>query len=323
LKGSDTLFFSAADNTLPGHVRAESWVIPILKQVGVSIWLFFNAKRIISQYKLEKLNIHSGAGGVLLIRKPSIPVVLTCHHTYWQHYRYIKSQFWKRIFYPFEKRTYQLADTIICDCEDTRRVLSECYGVPDSKMTIIPCAVDTDAFFPTGQPREPMTALYIGRIDKRKGVDFLIESMALVRDELPEARLLVGGSGKDSAQLKERVGQLHLEKNVTFLGFVPDDQLNALYNRAQCVVVPSVFEGFGITVIEAAATRTRVVGTDVDGIRSTLQSGDYGALVPYGDCRAMADAIAAELRAPRKPQELGPEYRVDYFRKRYLEELGG
>ena len=94
-----------------------------------------------------------------------------------------------------------------------------------------------------------------------------------------------------------------------------------MYNQAQCVVVPSIFEGFGITVIEAVATGTRVVGTDVDGIRSTMNSGDYGSLVPYGDCRAMADALVAELKNPRKAQELGPEYRLDQFRSRYIEVL--
>jgi glycosyltransferase involved in cell wall biosynthesis len=315
------VFFSAAENALPGHVQAKSWAISLFKQVGVTIWLFFNAKRIISRYRLGKLNIHSGAGGVLLLRKSSVPVILTCHHTYWQHYRYIPAQFWKRIFYPFEKRSYRLADSIVCDCEDTRRVLIEQYQVPEAKMTVIPYGVDTGLFFATDAPKTPCCALYIGRIDKRKGVDFLIESMPQVVRELPQATLLVGGRGKDLEKLKERVQKLGLEKNVSFLGFVPDDQLNDLYNRAQCVIVPSVFEGFGITVLEAAATGARVVGTDVDGIRSTLKSGDYGTLVPYGDCQAMARAIVDELRTPKKPQSLGAEYRVDYFKRRYLELL--
>jgi glycosyltransferase involved in cell wall biosynthesis len=122
--------------------------------------------------------------------------------------------------------------------------------------------------------------------------------------------------------MKSLVGQLGLERHVTFLGFVPDDQLNTLYNEAQCVVVPSVFEGFGITVIEALAAGTRVVGTDTDGIREILQSGDYGRLVPYGDHRALAEAIVAELTNPKKAQELRPEYQVDQLRNRYLKVLG-
>ena len=323
LKGSDILFFSPADNSLPGHIRINFWAVRFFKQVGVSLWLFFNAFRIISSYRLKKLNIHSGPGGVLLIRRLPIPVIVTCHHTYWQQYTHIKSQFWKRIFLPFEKKTYQLADKIVCDCEDTKEVLIERYDIPSEKITVIHCAVDTEKFHFEGLPKKVNSALYVGRIAKRKGVDFLIRSMPFVVRTIPDAQLLVGGKGNYLEQMKSLVTQLGLERNVTFLGFVPDDQLNTLYNQAQCVVVPSIFEGFGITVIEALAAGTRVVGTDVDGIREIMKSGDYGRLVPYGDTRALAEAIIADLQNPRRTKELRPEYQLEKFRERYLEVLEG
>ena len=318
LKNRNILFFSPANNLFPGHIRVNYWAVRFIKQVGVSIWLHLNIHRIISEYSLDKLNIHSGAGGVLFCRKIGIPVIITCHHTYWQQYTYIKSQFWKRIFLPFEKRTYRLADKIICDCEDTKRVLLERYAIPEEKMIVITCAIDGRNFFFSDQQKNPDSILYIGRIDKRKGIEFLIRSMPYVVQQIPEARLLVGGRGSYLEKMKALVSQLDLERNVTFLGFVPDDQLNSLYNKVQCVVVPSIFEGFGMTVIEALAAGTRVVGTDVDGIRSTLTSGDYGPLVPYGDRRALAEAIVSELRNPRRAESLRPEYYVDQFRDGYL-----
>jgi glycosyltransferase involved in cell wall biosynthesis len=297
------------------------WAVRFFKQVGVSIWLFFNAHRIISEYKLDKLNIHSGAGGVLFFRKIGIPVIITCHHTYWQQYTYIKSQFWKRIFLPFEKRTYRLADKIICDCEDTKSVLLERYNIPEENIIVITCAVDSKNFYFSNQKKNLNSILYVGRIDKRKGIEFLIRSMPNVVEQIPDVRLLVGGKGSYLEKMKSLVSRLDLERNVTFLGFIPDDRLNSLYNQAQCVVVPSIFEGFGMTVIEALAAGTRVVGTDVDGIRSTLTSGDYGPLVPYDDCCALAEAIIAELKNPRKADVLRPEYYVDQFRDRYVQVL--
>lgn len=323
LNGSDILFFSPADNSLPGHVRVKHWSIRYFKQVGVSIWLFLNANRIIQEYRLDRLNIHAGPGGVLLIRKPPVPVLVTCHHTYWQQYTHIKSQFWKRIFLPFERRTYRLADKIICDCEDTKRVLIKRYDVPAGKITVIHCAVDTRKFHFENLPKKPDSVLYLGRIAKRKGIDFLICSMPHVVRAIPNAQLIVGGKGGYLEKMKYLVRQLDLEKNVTFLGFVPDEQLNTLYNQAHCVVVPSIFEGFGITVIEALAAGTRVVGTDVDGIREILKSGDYGRLVPYGNHQALADAIIAELNEPKKAGALRAEYQVEQFRNRYLGVLEG
>jgi glycosyltransferase involved in cell wall biosynthesis len=163
--------------------------------------------------------------------------------------------------------------------------------------------------------------LYVGRIDKRKGIEFLVRSMPFVVQQIPDAQLIVGGTGASLNKMKSLVIRLHLERNVTFLGFVPDDRLNELYNQARCVVVPSIFEGFGITVIEAVAAGTRVVGTDVDGIREILRSGDYGRLVPYGNTCALAEAIVAELQIRRDVGELPPEYQAEQFRDRYKESL--
>lgn len=287
------------------------------------MWLFLNANRIIQEYCLDKLNIHAGPGGVLLIRKPPIPVLVTCHHTYWQQYTHITSQFWKRIFLPFEQRTYRLADKIICDCDDTKQVLIQRYDIPAEKIAVIHCAVDAGKFHFENLPKKPNSVLYVGRIAKRKGIDFLIRSMPFVVQTIPDAHLLVGGRGRYLERMKSLVRQLGLERNVTFLGFVPDDQLNTLYNQALCVVVPSIFEGFGITVIEALAAGTRVVGTDVDGIREILKSGDYGRLVPYGNHRALADGIIAELNEPKRAGALRPEYLAEQFRNRYTEVLEG
>jgi glycosyltransferase involved in cell wall biosynthesis len=320
LKDKDLLFFSPATNSLPRHIPID-FPVRLLQQVGVSLWLHFNARRIIEEHHLDGLNIHTGPGGVLCVRRLPVPVIVTCHHTYWQQCHFIRSQFWKRLFIPFEKRTYRLAARIVAVSEATKRALIERYAIPEEKIVVIHNAVDTDRFHPLKTEKSPHSLLYVGRIDKRKGIEFLIGSMPLVRSRISDAHLFVGGKGGYLEKMKSLVSRLNLENNVTFLGFVPDDQLNDLYNQAQCVVVPSIFEGFGITVIEALAAGTRVVGTDTDGIREILQSGEYGRLVPYDDTRALADAIVAELRVPRKAEALPPEYLDEQFRRRYLEVL--
>jgi glycosyltransferase involved in cell wall biosynthesis len=323
LKDRDLLFFSPAINTLPRHIRIDFWAVRLFRQVGVSIWLHLYVNKIISEHHLDRLNIHSGPGGVLLVRKPTVPLIVTCHHTYWQQYTHIKSQFWKRIFLPFERLSYRQADRVVAVSEATKNTLVEQYDIPESKITVIHNAVDTDRFQPLGIPKTPNSLLYVGRIDKRKGIEFLVRSMPFVLQEIPDALLLVGGKGSCLKKMKGLVRRLNLERNVTFLGFVPDDQLNTLYNQAQCVVVPSIFEGFGITVIEALAAGTRVVGSNVDGIREILQNGEYGRLVTYGDQLALAEGIVAELKEPKRAGTLRPEYRSETLRDSYLEVLEG
>jgi glycosyltransferase involved in cell wall biosynthesis len=317
LKHLDVLFFSPAHNSLPRHIRINFRAIRFLKQVGASIWLFFHVHRIISEYGLDKLNIHSGPGGIFLLQRLSVPAIITCHHTYWQQSTYIKSQFWKRIFLPLERRTYRLADRIICVSADTRRILVDRYHIPEEKINVIHNAVDTDKFHPISNQPKQNIVLYVGRIDKRKGIEFLIRSMHFVVRQVPDALLLVGGTGSHLEKMKALVSRLNLERNVSFLGFVPDDQLNSLYNQARCVVVPSIFEGFGLTVIEALAAGTRVVGTDVDGIREILKDKDYGVLVKFGDCSALAGAIISELRNQKPAPLISPEYLISRFATQY------
>ena len=321
LKDRDVLFFSPSAGSLSRHIPIHFPPIRLLKQAGVSLWLHFNALRIISEYHLDRMNIHAGPGGVLCVRRLPVPVIVTCHHTYLQQVGHIRSQFWKRIFVPFERKTYQLAARIVSVSEATKSALVEKYHIAADKIVVIHNAVDAERFHPLETGKTPRTLLYVGRIDKRKGIEFLIRSMVRVRDQLPDVHLLVGGKGDCLEKMKSLVGRLKLESNVTFLGFVPEDQLNELYNRAQCVVVPSIFEGFGITVIEALAAGTRVIGTDVDGIREILQGEESGRLVPYGNQRALAEAIVEELIRPGKVGILRPEYRIEQFGTRYLQLL--
>jgi glycosyltransferase involved in cell wall biosynthesis len=321
LKGADFLFFSPAKNQLERHVRIDFWPVRFIKQVGVSIWLHLNARGVIVRHGLDKLNIHTGPGGVLLARRLPVPVIVTCHHTYRQQCRHLRSQFWKRIFIPFEKRTYRLATRIVAVSEATRRALIEDYQVPQEKISTVYNAVETDPPRPAGADKGGHTVLYVGRIAARKGIEFLIRSIPLVRERIPDVQLLVAGKGAQLERLQTLARRLDLEANVRFLGFVPDEELSALYSQAQCAVVPSRFEGFGITVIEALAAGIRVVGTDVDGIREILAGGEYGTLAPYGDRSALAEAIVSELQNPRTPPQILPRYRIDQFRSGYLDIL--
>ena len=133
-------------------------------------------------------------------------------------------------------------------------------------------------------------------MDKRKGVDFLIRAMADVVAQLPDAKLFVGGRGRDLESLRSYSKAHGLERNIQFLGFIPDENLNMWYNKVQCVVIPSVFEGFGLTAVEAMAAGTSVICTAVDSLRAIVEDGVCGNLVAYGDDTGLSTKIVSLLR---------------------------
>ncbi|MBN2880928.1 glycosyltransferase family 4 protein [Candidatus Woesearchaeota archaeon] len=265
------IVFSPSDKKLKNHVIIKPSFHSKLKNIATGLFFQRNAEKLIHKYQLSKLNIHCGPGGIFFLKRVSIPVIATCHHTYWQQSHYIKSQFWKRIFIPFEKKTYQLADKIICVSGDSKNILVEKYNINKNKIVVIPNGVDTKQFYPMKNIKKiPNSLFYIGRLDKRKGIDFLVKSMPDIVKKNSKKVLYIGGKGKLMRPLQKFVTKNNLTNNVKFLGFIPDNKLNEWYNKMELVIVPSIFEGFGITVIEAMAAGTPVIGSNVDGIKGIL-----------------------------------------------------
>ena len=291
-----TLVFSPGKNTITNHIKVEPVFHNKLKNLSFSLWLHHHIHRTVKKYDLSRINIQCGPGGLFLLKQTDVPVIATCHHTWWQQSHYIKSQFWKRMFIPFEKRTYQQANRIICDSEDSRQILIKRYHLGADKIVVIPIGVDKNRFYPIdGVKKIPDSLLFVGRMDKRKGADFLIRAMPLVKKSVPKVKLLMGGTGKDLPKLKKFVKENNLEKNVEFLGFIPEDKLNEWYNKVQSVVVPSRFEGFGLTVIEAMAAGTSVIAARVDALKNIVAENIDGFLVEYGDIRALNSKIVTLL----------------------------
>jgi len=317
------MIFSPSDrNNLPNHIKIDFILHKILKNISLSFFFNIFINKLQRCYNLDVINIHCGPGGLFLLKKSNCLIVATCHHTFWQQSHYIKSQWWKRIFIPFEKKTYQLADKIIAVSEDSKDILIKKYKIKLEKITVIPNGVEANKFFPiTNIEKIPNSMLYIGRVDKRKGVDFLIKSMLRVVKSNPNSKLFIGGKGKDLNKLKKFVIKNKLENNINFLGFISDDKINEWYNKVQCVIVPSIFEGFGITVIESMAAGTLVIGTNVDGIRTIIKNKINGYLVDYGNVGSLSETINYVLHnncldiIKNASKDIEEKYNIDIVRK--------
>ncbi len=190
--------------------------------------------------------------------------------------------------------------------ESTRLDLVD-RGVPHSAIEVIFPGVDTQWFTPDPAiPRfEKPTFLYVGRLKRYKGIDTVLRAVALVRAEGLDARLRIAGRGGDLARLKRLATRLGLEAAVEFHGFVPEHEKRDLLRRAWAIVFPSVKEGWGIANVEAAACGTPAVASNSPGLRESVRDGLTGILVPHGDTRALAEAIARLSRQPALVNCLG------------------
>ena len=166
-------------------------------------------------------------------------------------------------------------------------------GIPRERIAVVHPGVDATHYTPEpGLARfEPPRFVYIGRLKRYKGVDLLLRALALARQQRPDLELEIAGSGDDRPRLERLAAELGLGGAVRFLGFVDEPTKLALLRRAVANVFPSPKEGWGITVMEAAACGTPSLASNSPGLRDSVRDGVTGLLVPHGDPEALATAM--------------------------------
>ena len=208
-------------------------------------------------------------------------------------------------------------DRIIAATEHERRLLSQIYRVPSTRVAVVPLGADLEQFQPRSQaearaalgidPNERMV-LAVGRIEPLKGFDILIRAMAQLSDRRGVVLSIIGGDDRASQELDalraiaEEVG---VADAVRLLGPRPHEALPAYYNAADVVAVPSFYESFGLVAVEAMASGVPVVASRVGGLASTVADGRTGYLIPWRCPEPFAEKIELLLRNEELRRALG------------------
>jgi len=281
---------SSRTNDLEGH-NAVSVICP-----GGLGPLYFSVKvsgiieKLVAEYRLDLIQVYGGPGGIFLFKKPKVPLIYLANHTYSQQYRFLGKNYYKTLS-RLERKGYMLAEKIVAISNTTRDSLVEDYGISEERIEVITPGFDREKFKPLELQRIPSSILFVGRLCPRKGIDYLLESISIVKMEIPGIKLYIAGDGSLRKKLARTVRQNRLDSNVFFLGKISDNELVEWYNRVQVFVLPSLFEGFGIVCLEAMACGTPVIATRVPGVVDVVRDEFPNRLVPSGDPRSLTDAI--------------------------------
>jgi glycosyltransferase involved in cell wall biosynthesis len=200
----------------------------------------------------------------------------------------------------------RLSHLVLAPSERTARELREDYGV--AKVKVLPnvtggLPVERE---PLGSgAREPGYLLFVGRLRVRKGVEVLLEALAQLAGEGQEARLLVAGDGEHRQALEIVVQKLGLDSRVEFLGRLSRGQVREALVGAAALVVPSLYEGMPLVILEAMEASVPVVASAVSGIPEVVQDGETGWLVPPESPGDLARALGQVLQKPEQARERG------------------
>jgi len=182
------------------------------------------------------------------------------------------------------------ADAVVAISETTARDVIEKLDVAPERVTVIPAGLDESFVAPrNGGPRGNYL-LTVATLEPRKNLPTLLEAVSLSRRRGFKGRLrIAGGPGLDTPRVTEAISRLGLESTVDLLGYVDATTLPDLYRRARAVVMPSHWEGFGLPLLEAMASGTPLVASDIPVHREV--AGNAAVFADPGSACAMADAI--------------------------------
>lgn len=180
-------------------------------------------------------------------------------------------------------------------------------GVSTEKTIIIPNGVDIRNFKHGHSNRENII-LFVGSLINRKGPTVLLEAFLSLLEQTPSAKLYIIGEGPLHNQLEGFVAKNNLTSNVHFLGSLPQEQVGQWMRMAKVFVLPSLEEGLGVVLLEALASGTPCIGSEVGGIPDVINN-DVGKLIPPNDPIALKNALSEILNDEDKWKSMSEKAR--------------
>ncbi len=220
-----------------------------------------------------------------------------------------------------ELRIFKSVRALTVTTELQQQKIDQLYRFRADNIRVIPPGVDVHNFRPldTGEQEleaglPPRYILCLSRIDTNKGHDFLLHAFDRVRAHLPDVHLVIAGGSPEPEErelgvlsmMKEIIDEREMQDIVHHIpGHVERQRLVSYYRRADLFALPSLFEPFGMTALEAMACATPVVASRLGGIRDVIDSGENGFLVDPSNAKEFAHAMIRLLRDPQLAERLG------------------
>ncbi|MDG3005859.1 glycosyltransferase family 4 protein [Paludisphaera mucosa] len=297
----------------PNRIRKRIYQVLGLPYVGMGI---LSARKLASREHFDVIHAHwpfpHGPIAAAARRACGAPVVMNSHGA---EFALARRKSWVR---PILRSALLDADRLISNSSHTAGEVKRLSG---RDSVVIPYGSTVEAR-PTPLPRnEVPKILFTGRLIQRKGVEYLIRAMPEILADR-RAILQITGNGDQRERLEELTRSLGLDWSIEFLGFVSNEQLDALYADCDVYVNPSIVddhgdtEGLGLGPIEAFTHGRPVVASDVGGIPDVVKHGRTGILVPEKDPSALAAAILGLLDHPERASALA-ENAMEFAREAF------
>jgi L-malate glycosyltransferase len=280
-------------------------LVPLSPRSEVDLASAWRLSKIIASYRPEVVHAHDPHGVAMASMALSFgargaaPRLVASRRVDFHLQKHSFSRWKYRQVALFVAASAAIRDILIHDGVPAARIVVVHDGIDVERVAKVAAAdIHQEFWFPKGAP----VVAHVGALVNHKGQKFLVEAMAQVRRQMPDAQLVIFGEGDLREPLSRQIRDLGLDKHVVLAGF--RDDVLALTRSAELFVMSSVTEGLGSAVLDAMALGLAVVGTRAGGIPEAIEDGVTGLLVPPGRADALAEAIVRLLRDPAARQRM-------------------
>lgn len=259
------------------------------------------------EHKVDLLNTKSfypNIVGRIAAYLADTPIVIANYHSTYKHR-------WTKKYIAYEKTLRWMTDRFVCVSKAARDHLQPLLRLPKEKISIVYNCVDLERYdideskevlrAKIGLPNDCRIVAMIGRLNRVKQIPLLFDAIETIKNEIPDALFLIVGDGEEREALDALVGRKKLRDAVRFLGSRSD--VPEILKAVDCLVMPSIVEGFPRVLLEAFASGTPVVATPAGGIPELLVHEKNGLLIPFSDPVSLAKAVVRTLSSPEETQE--------------------
>lgn len=247
------------------------------------------------------------------------------------------------ITYDLEKYCVEHADAVMPISNNIKKTIGDLYGIDwqiiesDKNVETIPLGVDSqfimteeavDEWYKKSKENDSVEVLYVGRFERRKGIDLLLDVIPKILAEHKNVtfRLVGDNSGEDEngvsylGEFEAKYKQKSWYKNIIFKGYVTEDELAEAYRNCDIFAAPSRYESFGQIYIEAMASAKPVIGVNVGGIPEIVQDGKNGFLITNESTKELHDSLAKLIKSSELREKMGRSS-AEILRKDYASDV--
>jgi 1,4-alpha-glucan branching enzyme len=283
---------------------------------GLNLAMAFKAEKLAEEKKFDFIHAHDwlvGSAAIALRESLSIPLLTTIHATEHGRNNGIHTEM-QQFIHDKEQQLISKSDQIIVCSVYMKDGLISVFKASDEKIVVIPNGIEpltaelnTAEIFPKLKQKKYIFS--IGRIVKEKGFETILEAAAIAKEKELDCFFVIAGKGPMLETYRRQIDDRKLENHVAFVGYITDEQRNALIQGSEMAVFPSLYEPFGIVALETMILGKPTIVSNTGGIKGIVKHLQTGLLMVPGNAQSLLEQLNFLIENPQKAVEIGKQGR--------------